>query len=98
MPPQGSRLLSLKPKLSAVSSPQARAEVKEPLRVFADTGVLLAMILFPKDRKGHRTLAGEVGSPAGPPQRRSKPLSRRRPIPQMRPSSPRLSRLSPSPI
>jgi predicted nucleic acid-binding protein len=43
-----------------MSPPQARAEFKEPLQVFADTGVLLAMILFPKDRRGHRTLAGEV--------------------------------------
>ena len=31
-----------------------------PLRVFPDTGVLLAMIVFPRDRAGHFTLAGEV--------------------------------------
>jgi hypothetical protein len=31
-----------------------------PLRVFPDTGVLLAMIVFPYDRAGALTLAGEV--------------------------------------
>lgn len=31
-----------------------------PLRVFPDTGVLLAMIVFPRDRGGTATLAGEV--------------------------------------
>jgi predicted nucleic acid-binding protein len=31
-----------------------------PLRVFPDTGVLLAMIVFPRDRAGYFTLAGEV--------------------------------------
>jgi predicted nucleic acid-binding protein len=31
-----------------------------PLRVFPDTGVLLAMIVFPRDRSGSLTLAGEV--------------------------------------
>jgi len=31
-----------------------------PLRVFVDTGVLLAMIVFPRDRAGLPTLAGEV--------------------------------------
>ncbi len=30
------------------------------LRVFPDTGVLLAMMVFPRDRHGHPTLAGEV--------------------------------------
>jgi hypothetical protein len=29
-------------------------------RVFPDTGVLLAMIVFPRDRSGSTTLAGEV--------------------------------------
>lgn len=32
----------------------------KPLRVFPDTGVLLAMIVFPRDRAGRFTLAGEV--------------------------------------
>jgi len=31
-----------------------------PIRVFPDTGVLLAMIVFPHDRTGSPTLAGEV--------------------------------------
>jgi len=31
-----------------------------PIRVFPDTGVLLAMIVFPRDRTGSPTLAGEV--------------------------------------
>lgn len=31
-----------------------------PLRVFPDTGALLAMIVFPRDKTGHPTLAGEV--------------------------------------
>ncbi len=31
-----------------------------PIRVFPDTGVLLAMIVFPRDRAGSPTLAGEV--------------------------------------
>lgn len=31
-----------------------------PLRVFPDTGALLAMLLFPRDRDGNLTLAGEV--------------------------------------
>lgn len=31
-----------------------------PLRVFPDTGVLLAVLLFPRDREGNLTLAGEV--------------------------------------
>lgn len=31
-----------------------------PIRVFPDTGVLLAMIVFPLDRTGMPTLAGEV--------------------------------------
>lgn len=31
-----------------------------PRRVFPDTGVLLAMIVFPRDRAGSPTLAGEV--------------------------------------
>ncbi len=31
-----------------------------PRRVFPDTGVLLAMIVFPRDRSGSPTLAGEV--------------------------------------
>ncbi len=31
-----------------------------PLRVFPDTGVLLAMIVFPRDRSGGLALAGEV--------------------------------------
>lgn len=31
-----------------------------PMRVFPDTGVLLAMIVFPYDRAGALTLAGEV--------------------------------------
>jgi len=31
-----------------------------PMRVFPDTGVLLAMIVFPRDRSGSLTLAGEV--------------------------------------
>lgn len=30
------------------------------LRVFPDTGVLLAMVVFPRDRTGTATLAGEV--------------------------------------
>lgn len=30
------------------------------LRVFPDTGVLLAMVVFPRDRDGNPTLAGEV--------------------------------------
>jgi len=30
-----------------------------PIRVFPDTGVLLAMIIFPRDRTGATTLAGE---------------------------------------
>jgi len=30
------------------------------LRVFPDTGALLAMIIFPRDQHGERTLAGEV--------------------------------------
>jgi len=30
------------------------------LRVFPDTNALLAMILFPLDREGRATLAGEV--------------------------------------
>lgn len=30
------------------------------LRVFADTGVLVAMLVFPQDRQGQPTLAGEV--------------------------------------
>lgn len=34
-----------------------------PLRVFPDTGVLLAMLVFPKDRRGDLTLAGEVLTP-----------------------------------
>lgn len=32
----------------------------KPKRVFLDTGVLLAMIVFPRDRAGQATLAGEV--------------------------------------
>ncbi len=31
-----------------------------PIRVFPDAGVLLAMIVFPRDRAGSPTLAGEV--------------------------------------
>jgi predicted nucleic acid-binding protein len=30
------------------------------LRVFADTGVLVAMLVFPRDQQGQPTLAGEV--------------------------------------
>jgi predicted nucleic acid-binding protein len=30
------------------------------MRVFPDTGVLLAMIVFPRSRSGSTTLAGEV--------------------------------------
>ncbi len=30
------------------------------LRIFPDTGVLLAMIVFPRDKQGQLTLAGEV--------------------------------------
>jgi predicted nucleic acid-binding protein len=30
------------------------------LRVFADTGVMVAMLVFPRDRQGQTTLAGEV--------------------------------------
>jgi len=33
---------------------------REPLRVFIDTGALLALIVFPKDKGGRPTLAGEV--------------------------------------
>jgi predicted nucleic acid-binding protein len=32
----------------------------KPLRVFPDTGVLLAMIVFPRDQAGERALAGEA--------------------------------------
>lgn len=39
--------------MSAASPPS-------PLRVFPDTGALLAMLLFPRDREGNLTLAGEV--------------------------------------
>ena len=34
--------------------------MRAPLRVFPDTGVLLAMIVFPRNRAGALTLAGEV--------------------------------------
>ncbi len=34
--------------------------MRAPLRVFPDTGVLLAMIVFPRSRAGALTLAGEV--------------------------------------
>lgn len=40
--------------------PPPRSKPERPLRIFADTGVLLAMTLFPKDKAGKRTLAGEV--------------------------------------
>jgi len=33
---------------------------KRPLQVFIDTGALLAMTVFPKDKRGGRTLAGEA--------------------------------------
>ena len=39
--------------MSAASPPS-------PLRVFPDTGALLAMLLFPRDREGNLTLAGEL--------------------------------------
>lgn len=36
------------------------ADPRPPLRVFADTGALVAMLVFPQDRSGSPTLAGEV--------------------------------------
>lgn len=36
------------------------SQPQEPLKVFVDTGALLAMIIFPKDKGGRPTLAGEV--------------------------------------
>jgi len=36
------------------------SQPRKPLRVFIDTGALLALVVFPKDKEGRPTLAGEV--------------------------------------